>query len=90
METLQANLKGLRLSGMATMLPVRHQEAKANELDYIQFLEQLVHDELGRRKENLLNRRIKMARFPTLKTLDDFDYDFNPSLSKRSINDLAS
>jgi DNA replication protein DnaC len=90
METLQANLKGLRLSGMATMLPVRHQEAKANELDYIQFLQQLVDDELGRRKENLLNRRIKMARFPVLKTLDDFDYDFNPSLSKRAVNDLAS
>jgi DNA replication protein DnaC len=90
METLQANLKSLRLSGMANTLPVRHQEAKANELDYLLFLEHLVDDELGRRKENLLNRRIKQARFPMLKTLDDFDYDFNPSVSKREINDLAS
>ena len=90
MENLQANLKGLRLGGMAATLPVRYQEAKANELDYLQFIEQLVTDELGRRKDNLLNRRIKMARFPTLKTFEDFDWDFNPALSKRQLNELAS
>ncbi|MDD5525607.1 MAG: IS21-like element helper ATPase IstB [Smithella sp.] len=90
MEILQNNLKGLRLSGMAKTLPVRYQEAKANELDYIQFLEQLVGDEIGRRKENLLNRRIKHARFPQLKTLDDFDFSFNPVINKREINELAS
>lgn len=90
MEALQASLKGLHLSGMAAMLTVRHQEAKANELDYTQFLEQLVDDELARRKENLLNRRIKQAKFPMLKSLADFDFDFNPAISKREINDLAS
>jgi len=90
MENIQANLKGLRLSGMAALLPVRYQEAKANELDYLLFLEQLIDDELARRKDNLLNRRIKQARFPMLKSLDGFDYDFNPSISKREVNELAS
>lgn len=90
METLQNNMKGLRLGGAAAMLPTRYQEAKANELDYLLFLEQLIDDEMSRRKENLLNRRIKAARFPVLKTLDDFDYDFNPSIQKRDINELAS
>jgi DNA replication protein DnaC len=90
MEALQANLKTFRLSGMAKTLQVRYQEAKANELDYLAFLENLVSDELGRRKENLLNRRIKQAHFPALKTLDDFDFSFNPVINKREINDLAS
>lgn len=90
MEALQNNMKGLRLGGAAAMLPTRYQEAKANELDYLLFLEQLIDDEMARRKENLLNRRIKAARFPQLKTLDDFDYDFNPSIQKRDINELAS
>ena len=90
MEQLQANLKTLRLSGMANRLPVRYQEAKASELDYLAFLELLVGDEHCRRKENLLNRRIKLAHFPQMKTLEDFDFSFNPAISKREVLELAS
>ena len=90
MEQLQTALKSLRLSAMGRALPVRYQEAKANELDYLEFMDRLVSDELTKRKENLLNRRIKMARFPFLKTLDEFNFDFNPSIRKKSIRELAA
>ena len=47
-------------------------------------------DELDRRKERLLARRLKAARFPELKSLDDFDFSFNPGINKKMVLDLAS
>lgn len=90
MEQLQYQLKSIRLSGMANTLPTRLQEAKANDLPHFDFLSLLVDDELTRRKDNLLNRRLKTARFPELKTLDNFDFTFNPGINKRQILELAN
>lgn len=90
MEQVQYQLKSIRCSGMAQGLPMRLQEARANELPHLEFLSLLVEDELERRRERLLNRRLKAARFPELKTLDDFDFSFNPSVNKRTILELAS
>lgn len=90
MEQLQNTLKNLRLGGMARTLPMRLQEAKANELDYVDFIERLLSDEIARRKDNLLSRRLKTACFPMLKTLDEFDFSFNPTISKKEVRDLAS
>lgn len=90
MEQMQNTLKNLRLGGMARTLPMRVQEAKANDLDYVEFFDRLLSDELTRRKDNLLNRRLKAACFPSLKTLDEFDFAFNPAISKKEVRDLAS
>jgi len=89
MEQLQYQLKTIRLSGMAQNLQVRLQEARANDLDYLLFLQNLVEDELARRRERLLNRRLKQAGFPFLRTLDEFDFGFNPSLDRRLIKELG-
>jgi len=90
MEQLQYQLKSIRLSAMAQALPIRVQEASARELPHIEFLSILVQDELDKRKERLLNRRLKAAGFPEHKTLDEFEFSFNPALSKRHILELAS
>jgi DNA replication protein DnaC len=90
MEQLQYQLKSIRLSAMAAALPLRLHEAKAHDLPYIDFLSFLVNDELEKRKERLLNKRLKAARFPELKTLDTFNFDFNPAISKKQILDLYS
>ena len=89
-ETLQVTLKSFRLSGMATSLSIRYQEAKSNELDYLDFLDNLVCDKQMRRQGNLLNRRIKLAKFPALKTLEDFNFDFNTCVKKKGILGLAN
>ena len=89
-EQMQYQLKSVRLSGMAENLNIRIQEAKANDLTYESFLQNLLDDELYRRKDRLLNRRMKQARFPFLRTLEDFDFNFNPSVEKRRIKDLES
>jgi len=89
-EQMQYQLKSVRLSGMAENLNIRIQEAKANDLTYESFLQNLLDDELSRRKDRLLNRRMKQACFPFLRTLEEFDFNFNPSIEKRRVKELES
>ena len=90
MEKLQTTLRSLRLSGLASALPSRYALAKTQEMDYLAFLETLVEDEMAKRKDALLARRIKMAGFPFLATLDAFNFAFNPEIPKKSVQELAS
>jgi DNA replication protein DnaC len=71
-------------------LDVRLQEAAANRLSHAEFLELICQDELNVRQERQINRRTKAADFRALKTLDDFDWSFNPSIHKKDIFDLAT
>lgn len=90
MEELTYKLKSIRLSGMTQKLNIRIHEATANELSYPEFLNNLVDDELTVRRDRLLNRRLKQAKFPYQKTIDDFDFGFNPSINKQQIKKLAA
>jgi len=87
---LETTLKKLRLSGMANTLSLRLQEAAANRLSHEEFLEIILQDELNVRQERFLNRRTKAADFHHLKTLEDFDWRFNPSVPRKQIYDLAT
>lgn len=89
-ESLQTALKKLRLSGLAQSLEVRLQEAAGNSLSHMEFLELILQDELLIRNERLIQRRIKAADFRELKTLEDFDWQFNTSIKKKQIYDLAT
>jgi len=89
-EALQNALKRLRLSGLASTLEVRLQEAQAGSLNHTEFLELILQDELAVRKERLISRRLKAAAFRDLKTLEDFDWRFNPSIKRKTIYDLAT
>jgi DNA replication protein DnaC len=59
-------------------------------MDYLAFLETLVEDEMAKRRDTLLARRIKLAQFPFQATLDGFDFSFNADIPKRPIQELAS
>ena len=83
-------LKKLRLSGMAQTLEVRLQEAAANRLDHAEFLELVLADEMAVRHERLIGRGLKAAGFREQKTLEDFNWDFNRSIKKKQIYDLAA
>ncbi len=87
---LSEALKKLRLSGILQTLEVRLQEAAANRLSHSEFLELILQDELAVRHERLVGRRTKSASFREQKTLEDFDWDFNRSIKKKSIYDLAA
>ncbi len=89
-DSLRQALKRLRLSGLLESLEVRLQEAASHGLNHAEFLELIVQDELVVRSDRLLQRRLKAAGFRDLKTLDDFDWAFNPAIKKRQIFDLAT
>src|SRR5579871_2489187 len=89
-ESLRSALKHLRLSGLLDCLEVRLQEAAGNALGHAEFLEVVLHDELAVRADRQLQRRVKAAQFRELKTLEDFDWSFNPSIKKKQICDLAT
>ena len=89
-QSLQTTLKTLRLSGLIQSLDVRLQEAAGNSLTHAEFLELILQDELLVRKERQIQRRIKAAVFRELKTIEDFDWQFNTSIKKKQIYDLAS
>jgi DNA replication protein DnaC len=89
-DNLRHALKQLRLSGLLESLEVRLQEAAGHHLNHAEFLELILQDELAVRGDRLLKRRIKAAGFRELKTLDDFDWVFNPSIQKKQVFDLAT
>lgn len=90
MSLLHSTLRQLRLSGLSQSLEVRLQEATAGRLSHAEFLELILQDELNVRHQRLLARRTKAADFRTLKTLEDFDWQFNPSINRKQIFDLAT
>jgi DNA replication protein DnaC len=87
---LERKLRYLRLSGMVQALPARTQEAVHHQLSHVDFLELLVEDELSRRRDRLFARRLKQAGIPEVKTLDTYDWSFNPQVPKALILDLAT
>jgi DNA replication protein DnaC len=88
---LQRVLRQLRLSGLAAGLETRLLQAQSERLAPIDFLSMLVQDELVRRQDRLLERRLKQAAFRDPdKRLDSFDLDFNKKINRRLIFELAS
>src|SRR5882724_6009626 len=88
---LDPALRKLRLSGMAEHLEMRLLEAQKGEWAAIDLLSALVQDELQRRQDRLLARRIQQARFRDAnKTLDAFDFRFNAKIDRALVFELAT
>ncbi|MCK4351089.1 MAG: IS21-like element helper ATPase IstB [Candidatus Krumholzibacteria bacterium] len=83
-------LKSLRLSGILETLEVRNQQAIDDKLSYVEFLERLLEDEVERRAQKQLQMRLRRASFSTDKTLEKFDWSFNPSIDRQQVLDLAT
>ncbi len=88
---LQRALRQLRLGGIAAVLETRLHQAQAEPMVPIDFLSCLVTDELTRRSERLLDRRHKQAQFrDPQRSLDNFDFNFNPKMNRSLVFDLAT
>ncbi len=85
---LERKLRHLRLSGLAQVFDVRLQQAVQGRLSHQEFFELLIDDELTRRRDRLLERRLRQAQFPEQKHLEDFNFSFNPSINRQQIFDL--
>jgi DNA replication protein DnaC len=88
---LDAALRKLRVSGMADVLEARLRQAQQERQAPIEILSALVGDELMRREDRLLARRLQHARFRDAdRTLDTFDFGFNRKMPQALIHELAT
>jgi DNA replication protein DnaC len=89
-QRLVGYLKQLRLSGITDCLDEAISLATKQKLPYLEFLDGLLGEEVQRRDEGALQRKMKQASFPVNKTLDSFDFNFQPSLDKQVVMNLAN
>ncbi len=89
-NTLRQSAQQLGLSGLLTSLELRLQEATANRLPHAEFLELVLQDELHIRHQRQIARRNKSAAFRESRTLENFDFGFNPSIQRARIYGLAA
>ena len=87
---LQTKLKTLRLGGMLHTLELRRGQAEDQRLGHIEFLALLLDDEIDRRQSKMLALRLHRARFEEEKTLEEFDWSFNPQIPAEQLRNLAT
>lgn len=83
-------LKHLRLSGLADELPRLIEQARQSQLSYEAFLTCVLQQEITSRAERADQRRLRKAKLPFISRIEAFDFRFQPSVSKRLVQELAS
>jgi DNA replication protein DnaC len=83
-------LKKLRLSGVLHTLDLRTRQAVEDDLAHPEFLYRVLLDEVERRDQKQLDLRLRRAAFEAHKTVEDFDFTFNPAVPKAKVIDLAT
>ncbi|MEZ5107330.1 MAG: IS21-like element helper ATPase IstB [Draconibacterium sp.] len=90
MENLKTKLREFKLAGIVKSIDTRNKFAIDNNISYIEFMQLLMDDELVNRKANSFGKRLVKSKINTLKSLDDFDFNYQPKLNKKLILDLAA
>lgn len=87
---LDTKLRRLRLAHMAVSFEAQNAESIKRKESYLEFLTSLVDGELESRDNKGLQKRVKAAHFPVAKTLEDFNFDFQPKLDVKLVKTLAT
>ena len=90
MNVIKSQLRDFKLSGIYQSLEERLAYAKEKSLSYIDFLGLLLEDETNNRRDNSYKKRYSKAKLASHKTIEDFDFSFQPSVDKRIINDCLT
>ena len=86
MQELVKKLKEFKLAGMTNSLETRISYANSNKISYEEFLLLLCEDEINNRRGNSYNKRLNKAKLPAYKTIEGFDFNFQPSIDRKQIN----
>ena len=89
-EKARQQLLDLGLSQAASILDSRLEAASQKDLTYADFLTDLLDAELAARRERYITARTRLAHLPFHKTLDQFDFSFQPSIDERQVRELAT
>lgn len=88
MNSMEENLQYLKLSHIARTYQSQAEIAAKGNLSHIQYLEKLLQEEVNWKMEQAIKRRIRQAKFPTIKTIDTFDFNWPRSLNKQLVLQL--
>lgn len=83
-------LNGLSLDGFTQILPNIIDKIQNNEIEFYEAINELVDNQIKVKKEKVYRAGIKVSHFPFIKTLDDFDFSFQPSINRAQIKDFAT
>jgi len=87
---LESQMQALKLKGMLAHYREITEKASQNNLSYTEYLSVLFEEELKRKNDGTVKTKINKARFPYIKTLEEFDFGFQPSLREKEIIALSS
>ena len=87
---LMGDLRKLKLGGFGETLDLRLAQAQKDDLSHLAFLTLVIQDEIERREAKKLAVRIQKASFEEEKTLEGFDFAFNPKIKRGAVTDLAT
>ena len=86
-EKLKANLKRIRCYHLIHNLEIELKKATENEISYLEFISCLVERECECRDQNRIKLMLKKSNLPSLKTVDEFDFAYQHSVSKRQVKE---
>jgi len=89
LEQARSYLEQLGLTQAAEILESRLTAAAQKEKSYVEFLADLLGVEAAARRERYLTARTRLAHFPYLKTLEEFDFGFQPSIDERQVREVG-
>lgn len=89
-DKLILDMKKLRLPAMAGILDSFVKQASSNNMSYMDFISGLVSEEVRYKERRGIDNRIRGAKFPILKSLDDFDYTFQASINRRKMEEIST
>lgn len=89
-ERLRDQLKELRLKEVEAIFEQEAENAAKTKLSYVGFLAKLVEQEILSKTDRSINRKIQIAKFPRISTIEEFDFAFQPSINDKHIRELAN
>ena len=85
---LKEQLLQLNLDAVAEHFLAKATESRKQGLDYEEYLAQLIAMQLERKRQRSINYRLRIARFPEIKTIEGFNFDFQPSIDRQKLFSL--
>ena len=89
-EQIKDDLGYLQLDRAAEVFAVLAEQARTDDLSHIEFLARLVAEQADATRNRRLAARLRYARFPFRKTIDEFDFEFQPTVDRKLVDDLAT
>ena len=85
LERLQSNLSRLRLPRIGAMLPDMASTAQEQGKSYLAFLDELLEEEVAQKEQRRIDTLLKLSGLPFIKTIEEFDFSFQPKLDRQQV-----